>query len=196
MQVIEEVKKLRFVKPAENEILLQKTKELQQGEQNLKNLRRQVDILKKTYKSESYTEMISLINKNKSGAVRLQKIVQENEQLRQQLSDLMMTLEQSDTAQGKKMELNNLKHEVSELSAIIRKLRLKTKTESKKVLDKHETAIAVETRCRNMKQIIRYKKIEQRQLDIASDQTIDESTVAEAEERYQTLIFQKEELLI
>jgi|LauGreDrversion4_2_1035121.scaffolds.fasta_scaffold301330_2 hypothetical protein len=74
----------------------------------------------------------------------------------------MLTLEQSDTAQGKKMELNNLKHEVSELSAIIRKLRLKTKTESKKVLDKHETAIAVETRCRNMKQIIRFKKIEQR----------------------------------
>ena len=74
----------------------------------------------------------------------------------------MLTLEQSDTAQGKRMELNNLKHEVSELSATIRKLRLKTKTESKKVLDKHETAIAVETRCRNMKQIIRFKKIEQR----------------------------------
>ena len=162
LQVIEDLKKLRFVKPGENEVLQQKTKELQQGEQNLKNLRRQVEILKKTYKSESYTEMISLINKNKSGAVRLQKIVQENDQLRQQLSDLMLTLEQSDTAQGKKMELNNLKHEVSELSAIIRKLRLKTKTESKKVLDKHETAIAVETRCRNMKQIIRFKKIEQR----------------------------------
>jgi hypothetical protein len=32
LQVIEEVKKLRFVKPAENEILSQKTKELQQGE--------------------------------------------------------------------------------------------------------------------------------------------------------------------
>ena len=74
----------------------------------------------------------------------------------------MLTLEQSDTAQGKRMELNNLKHEVSELSSIIRKLRLKTKAESKKVLDKHETAIAVETRCRNMKQIIRFKKIEQR----------------------------------
>ena len=72
----------------------------------------------------------------------------------------MFTLEQSDTAQGKRMELNSLKQEVSELSAIIRKLRLKTKTESKKVLDKHETAIAVETRCRNMKQIIRFKKIE------------------------------------
>lgn len=28
----------------------------------------------KTYKSESYTEMIHLINKNKSGSVKLQKI--------------------------------------------------------------------------------------------------------------------------
>lgn len=80
--------------------------------------------------------------------------------------------------------MNNLKHEVSELTQTIRKLRLKTKTESKKVLEKHETAIAVETRCRNMKQIIRFKKIEQRSLDIASDQTIDESTVADAEEFY------------
>lgn len=47
--------------------------------------------------------------------------------------------------------MNNLKHEVSELTANLRKLRLKTKNEGKKVLEKHETAIAVETRCRNMK---------------------------------------------
>ena len=105
----------------------------------------------------------------------------------------MVTLEQSDTAQGKISELNNLKHEVSELSAGLRKLRLKTKSESKKVLEKHETAIAVETRCRNMKQIMRFKRIEQRQLEVNSDKTIDEGTVAEAEDRYQSLIFQKEE---
>lgn len=67
----------------------------------MKSLRRQVDILKKTYKSDSYTEMISLVNKNKAGSVRLQKMVQENENLKQQLNDLMITLEQSDTAQGK-----------------------------------------------------------------------------------------------
>lgn len=79
MAAIEEVKTTRFVRPAENEVLLQKTKDLQLGEQNLKNLRRQIDILKKTYKSESYTEMISLINKNKSGAVRLEKLRQEND---------------------------------------------------------------------------------------------------------------------
>jgi len=40
MAAIEEVKTTRFVRPAENEVLLQKTKELQMGEQNLKNLRR------------------------------------------------------------------------------------------------------------------------------------------------------------
>jgi len=45
--------------------------------------------------------MISLVNKNKAGSVRLQKMVQENENLKQQLNDLMITLEQSDTAQGK-----------------------------------------------------------------------------------------------
>lgn len=70
------------------------------------------------------------------------------------------------------------------MSAILRKLRLKSKNESKKVLDKHEAAIAVESRCRNMKQIIRFKKMEQRNADIASDQTIDDSAVTEAEERY------------
>lgn len=47
-----------------------------------------------------------------------------------------------------------------------------------------------------MKQIIRFKKIEQRSLDIASDQTIDDSTVADAEEFYQTLIFKREEILL
>jgi len=72
----------------------------------------------------------------------------------------MIALEESDTAHGKLSELNDLKHEVSEMSAALRKLRLKAKSESQKVLEKHETAIAVETRCRNMKQIMRFKKIE------------------------------------
>ena len=71
LSLLEEVKNLKLTKPAENEFLQQKTNELQQNETNLKNLRRQVDLLKKTYKSESYTELISLINKNKAGALRL-----------------------------------------------------------------------------------------------------------------------------
>jgi hypothetical protein len=43
----------------------------------------------------------------------------------------------------------------------MRKLRMRSKQENKKVLEKHETAIAIEQRYRNMKEVVRYKKKEQ-----------------------------------
>jgi hypothetical protein len=39
----------------------------------------------------------------------------------------------------------------------MRKLRLKAKSENKKVLEKHEAVIVIEQRYRNMKEIVRYK---------------------------------------
>jgi len=56
----------------------------------------------------------------------------------------------------------------------MRKLRLKTKSENKKVLEKHEAVITIEQRYRNMKEIVRYKKREQHDHDEPSyDGSID-----------------------
>lgn len=74
----------------------------------------------------------------------------------------------------------------------MRKLRMKAKSENKKVLEKHETAIQIEQRYRNMKEIVRHKKRGDDQLE----RPVELSEVQQAEETYVTEVYHKEEELI
>lgn len=73
----------------------------------------------------------------------------------------------------------------------MRKLRLKTKAEEKKVQVKHEEAISIEQRYRNMKEIVRHKKLTESEPKPAA--YVDSDVLTEAEQAYQSLVYQKEE---
>ena len=69
----------------------------------------------------------------------------------------------------------------------MRKLRLKTKAEEKKVQIKHEEAISIEQRYRNMKEIVRHKKLTESEPKQAA--YVDSEVLTEAEQAYQSLVY-------
>ncbi len=112
-----------------------------------------------------------------------------------EVAHLKSIMERSDISESKQTEINELRIYITELNNQLKKLRIKSKNEARNVLDKHEGVIQNEERIRNMKQIIRFKKIDQSN-DTDDNREIDKSTVAYAEERYQLCVYQKEEQLI
>lgn len=72
-------------------------------------------------------------------------------------------------------------------------MKARSAKEQKQLRQKHEVAVDAETRQRNMKQVIKFRRREIGHQQPDDFKVIDQSTVAEVEQRYQTLVFQKEE---
>lgn len=72
-------------------------------------------------------------------------------------------------------------------------MKARSAKEHKLLRSKHEVAVDAETRHRNMKQVIKFRRREIGHQSPDDFKVIDQSTVQDAEQRYQSLVFQKEE---
>ena len=108
-------------------------------------------------------------------------MTQENETARTHLNHLLKTMEQTENAESKKLELLRLRKTEKDLTSEMRKLRIKIKAEEKKVQVKHEEAISIEQRYRNMKEIVRHKKLDSEPKPTAY---VDTEVVGDAEQEY------------
>ena len=71
-------------------------------------------------------------------------------------------LDSSQAQKEKREQIREIKEEIQKLNANVRHINNKAREKQKKVNDRHESVIEVQERCRNMQEVLRLKKIEEK----------------------------------
>ena len=155
-----------------------------------KEVKKQLDFIKKTFKHDSnYEWMIETENRIKSDKTAMNKLRAENTDLQKMLEKHERLLNDTEEAKAMNEDLKNMEQQMAEMEAKMRGVTKKLQEEEKKYLEQHEMVVNVEDRCRKMQEIIKHRVSEYKKVkDIVT-----EDDIKELEEQYEEMVFDKEE---
>ena len=173
-----------------NDTLNEKQRELDAKIAESKEVKKQIDFIKKTFKHDSnYEWMIETENRIKSDKTAVNKLRAENTDLQKMLEKHERLLNDTEEAKAMNEDLKNMEQQMAEMEAKMRGVTKKLQEEEKKYLEQHEMVVNVEDRCRKMQEIIKHRVSEYKKVkDIVT-----EDDIKELDEQYEEMVFDKEE---
>ena len=153
----EEEKEFTKLKAAErnrnggNDSLHEKRKELDYKIQESKEVEKQINYIKRTFKQDSnYEWMIETEKRIRSDRTTIAKLREENASLNKMVVKHEKLLDSTETEVAGNNQLENMENQVAELEHKTRGIVKKLKDEEKKYLEQHESLVNCKDRCRKM----------------------------------------------
>ncbi|CDW81965.1 UNKNOWN [Stylonychia lemnae] len=185
------------LKNPKNEILVQKSKELDSIIHRTKELKKQVGQIKDYFQNDQnlYDRMIQGEDQVKSQTKSLYDLQLENQSLRKIYEDQLDVLDNTKQKKEKFHEKDRLKKEINELTQRIKEQKDRLQLKERNVQNMHENIIGYETRCRQMVEIVREHKIKLKDKESTRDpKDLKIQTEIVTEEDLERLVFEEERL--
>ena len=135
--------------------------------------------------------MVETENNIKDDKKTLATLREENKALIRAYEKSIQSFKKSEIDKTKNREANELKSEIQHVTAKLKKVREHTKEVEDSTRTYHASIVSAEGRLRNMEDIIKFKKVQDKRG--AEEKIINEEALSEMEELYHGMLYDKEE---
>lgn len=164
-KIVKETKKQLNMggKPPENEIFVAKQEELDSYLQQIRDSKRAIKKMRAELDQDSnFKRMIESENMAKEQYRKLQQLLDENMQLKKIHGGQEAVLDTSQQQKAKREDIRVIKEEIQAFNQKTRTIGNKHREREIKIKDKHDQIIEYRDRCRDMNEVLRLKKIEEK----------------------------------